>query len=279
MRFAFAPGVQCQIDWGHVGAIASGDTQRKRSGLAVLACHSRLLYRECTHAQRQETLHRGLLHAGHFFQGTPTELVHDHRLPAVLERQGPLVRFNEHFWEFLRPLQLTPLACNGAQPQEKGKVEKGASHSIRHNFWPLRTFRERTDLQAQANQWRDQVANVSVHTTTGQQPTQRFDPPAMRPFPALFPDCCDPAQAKVPTDFSMRFDGHPSPVPPWLIGKAITVKADHHHVTGSFKDQTVATHWRCWQRTQRLELPQHREAAHKHHRRHWDSQEVAAFLS
>jgi hypothetical protein len=37
-------------------------------------------------------------------------------LTAVLERQGPLVRFNEHFLEFLRPLQITPLACNMAQP-------------------------------------------------------------------------------------------------------------------------------------------------------------------
>jgi hypothetical protein len=36
---------------------------------------------------------------------------------------------------------------------------------------------------------------------------------------------------------------------------------------------------RCWQRKQRIELPQHREAAHKHHRRHWYSQEVAAFIA
>jgi hypothetical protein len=58
--------------------------------------------------------------------------------------------------------------------QEKGKVEKGAIHYIRHNFWPLRTFRDLSDLQAQANQWRDQVANVRVHSTTGQQSMQRF---------------------------------------------------------------------------------------------------------
>ena len=65
----------------------------------------------------------------------------------------------------------------------------------------------------------------------------------------------------------------------WIPGKSIVVKADHHHVTCYFKDKTVATHWRCWQRKQRIELPQHREAAQKHHRRHWYSQEVAAFVS
>ena len=41
----------------------------------------------------------------------------------------------------------------------------------------------------------------------------------------------------------MRFDGNTYTVPPWLIGKAITVKADHHQVTCYFKDKTVAT--RC----------------------------------
>jgi transposase len=279
IRFESAPGVQCQTDWGHFDSIAYGDTQRKLYCLAVIECHSRLLYLEFTHSQRQDTLHRCLLHAFHFFQGTPKELVHDNMLTAVIERQGPLIRFNEHFLEFLRPLHITPVACNVAQPQEKGKVEKGAIHYIRHNFWPLRTFRDLTDLQAQANQWRDQVANVRVHNTTGQRPIERFDPKAMRPLPDLVPDCRDQAPAKVHTDFSIRFDGNTYTVPPWLIGKTITVKADHHQVTCYFKDKTVATHLRCWQRKQRIELPQHREAAQKHHRRHWYSQEVAAFIS
>jgi transposase len=43
MRFASTPGEQCQIDWGHFGAMAYGDTQRKLYCLAVIACHSRLL--------------------------------------------------------------------------------------------------------------------------------------------------------------------------------------------------------------------------------------------
>jgi transposase len=279
IRFASAPGVQCQIDWGHFGSLASGSTTRTLSCLAVIECQSRLLSLEFPHAQRQDTLHRCLLNAFHFFQGTPQELVHDNRLTAVLERQGPLVRFNEHFLAVLRPFHITPIACNVAQPQAKGKVEKGAIHYIRHNFWPLRTFQDLPDLQAHVNQWRDQVANVRVHTTTGEPPIQRVDPKAMRPFPALFPDCRATALAKVHTDFSIRFDGHTSTVPPWLLGKSLTVQADHHHLTCDFKDKAVATHLRCWQRTQRLELPQHREAAHKHHRRPWYSQDVATFSS
>jgi transposase len=176
-----APGEQCQIDWGHFGAMAYGATARKLYGLAVIECHSRLLSLEFPHAQRQDTLHRCLLKAFHVFQGTPKALVHDNMLTAVLERQGPLVRCNEHFLAFLRPFHITPRACNVAQPPEKGQGEKGAMPYSRHNFWPLRTCRALPDLQAQANPWRDQIATVRVHATTGEPPIQRFDPTAMRP--------------------------------------------------------------------------------------------------
>jgi transposase len=279
IRFETPPGHQCQVDWGHFGALTYGNTARKLYCLAVVKGHSRLLYLEFTHSQRQETLHQCLLNAFHFFQGTPRELVHDNMLTAVLERQGPLVRFNDHFLAFLRPFKITPVACNVRQPQEKGKVEKGAIHYIRHNFWPLRTFRDLPDLQSQAIEWRDQVANARLHATTGQRPRDRFDPRAMRPLPDLLPDCRDTAQAKVHTDFCVHFDGNTYTVPPWLVGKTLTGKADHHQVTCYLKDKAVATHPRCWQRKQRLELPQHREMAHKHHRRAWHFQEVAALLS
>jgi transposase len=242
IRFESKPGVQCQIDWGHFGQMAYGNTTRKLYCLAVVECHSRMLYVEFTHSQRQETLHRCLLHAFHFFQGTPKELVHDNMLTAVIEHQGPVVRFNEQFLEFLRPFQITPIACNVGQPQEKGKVEKGAIHYIRHNFFPLRTFSNLDDLQAQANDWRDQVANRRVHSTTGWRPIERFSPEAMRPLPEFLPDCRDHAVAKVHSDFCVQFDANTYSAPPWAIGKSLSVKADHHHVTLYFKEKAIATH-------------------------------------
>ncbi len=216
IRFESDPGVQCQIDWGHFGSVPYGHTQRKLYCLAVIECYSRLLYLEFTHPQRQETLHRGLLGAFRFFQGTAKELVHDNMLTAVIEHQGPVVRFNEQFLEFLRPFHINPIACNVNQPQEKGKVEKGAIHYIRHNFWPLRSFTTLDDLQAQANQWRDQVANRRVHRTTGFRPIERFDPQAMRPLPEFLPDCRDTAVAKVHRDFAVQFDGNAYSAPPWV---------------------------------------------------------------
>lgn len=280
IRFESAPGEQCQVDWGHFGAIDYGNTARKLYCLAVTESHSRMLFLEFGHSQSQQALHRGLFHAFTFFGGAPKELVHDNMLTAVIERDGSLVRYNSAFLDFLRQLKISPRACNRASPHEKGKVEKGVIHYIRHNFWPLRTFADLDDLKRQADLWRDSVANVRVHATTGEKPAVRFQRSAMTPIdPALACDLRDRATAKVHVDFSVRFDGNTYTVPPWAVGRQVTIAADHQLVTIYRQERTIASHRRSWQRKQRIESPHHHQAALKGLRRQWATAEVAAFAS
>jgi transposase len=279
IRFESQPGEQCQLDWGHFGSLSYGNTSRKLYALAVIECHSRMLYLEFTHSQRQETLHRALLNAFRFFGGCPRELVHDNMLTAVVERDGPLVRFNEAFLEFLRPFHVIPRPCNVGQAHDKGKIKKGAIHYIRHNFWPLRSFRDLDDLQTQANQWRDEVANQRVHATTGERPSDRFQPESMRPLPDLRPDCRDTAPAKVHPDFSIHFDGNTYSVLPWLIGKTVIAKADQKTLTVYFKEKAVATHQPTFERHRRIELPHHVEDARRRRNHKWLSEDVAILMS
>jgi len=279
VRFESAPGHQCQIDWGHFGSIAYGNTKRRLYCMAVIESHSRLLYLEFTHSQRQETLHRCLLNAFRFFGGTPRELVSDNMLTAVIERDGSLIRYNESFLEFLRPFAIVPYACNVRSPHEKGKVEKGAIHYIRYNFFPLRSFDDLKDLQHQADQWRDHVANIRLHSTTGERPIDRFKSQAMRSLPPFLPDCRDTASAKVYPDFSVRFDANSYTVPPWAIGRLVIVKADTQTLAVYLKNKVIATHVRSYKRKVRIELPAHHEAARKQQRRFWQSQYVGAFIS
>lgn len=259
--------------------LAYGNTKRKLYCFAVTECHSRMLYLEFTHSQKQEVLHRCLVNAFSFFGGCPKELVSDNMLTAVLERQGPVIRYNEAFLTFLLPFKVIPRACNKMSPHEKGKVEKGVIHYIRHNFWPLRTFKDIYDVQAQAEQWRDTVANVRLHATTGQRPVDRFRREALNPLPAILPDCRESSPVKVHVDFSVRFDGNTYTVPPWAVGKEALVSADHDTVNVLIKEKTIATYARCWERKRRIESPHHREAALKGLRKHWASQEVAVIVS
>jgi transposase len=279
LRFESPPGQQFQIDWGHFGSLVYGKTPRKLYGLAVIEAHSRMLYAEFTHSQKQETLHQGLLNAFRFFQGTPKEIVTDNMLTAVLEREGAIIRFNEAFLEFLRPFQITPRACHPYQPHEKGKIEKGGIHYLRHNFWPLRTFTDLPDINRQLRHWLDTQANCRLHSTTGERPIDRFKPEALQTLPEFTPDCRQTLSVKVHSDFAVRFDGNFYSVPPWAIGKTVIVKADHQAVTIYLKEKALATHTRCWEKKQRIEHSVHREAACKRRPQEWLATEVSAFIS
>jgi len=278
IRVESPPGKQVQIDWGHFGSLSYGDTKRKLYALAVIESFSRMLYVEFTHSQKQEALHQGLLNAFKFFGGSPEQIVVDNMLTAVIERQGSLIRFNEAFLDFLRVFKITPRACNVRAPHEKGKIENSIKY-LRQNFWPLRSFADLEDVQAQVVKWLDTIANVRIHQTTGQQPKERFSTVCMRPLPPLLPDCRETSRVLVHKDFAVRFDANAYSTPPWTVGKKVILKADHRTVTIYYQLKKIATHLRCWNRKYRIETPSHREQVKKLRKQLWQSKHVAVFSS
>ena len=278
IRFESPPGKQMQIDWGHFGSLSYGDDKRKLYALAVIESYSRMSYVEFTHSQKQEALHQCLLNAFKFFGGTPEEIVVDNMVTAVIEREGSLIRFNEAFLDFLRPFKIVPVACNVRSPQEKGKIENIIKY-LRHNFWPLRSFMDLKDVQAQAIKWLDTVANVRIHQTTGQRPKDRFSQVALRALPEPLPDCRETSRCLVHKDFAVRFDGNAYTTSPWCIGKKLTLKADKTTVTIYHQHKPVAAHSRSWKRKERIEIPYHREQVKKLKKKLWQDKQIAAFSS
>jgi transposase len=278
IRFESQPGEQMQVDWGHFGSLNYQGTTRKLYALAVVESHSRMLYVQFTHCQKQEVLHQCLLSAFQFFSGTPKELVVDNMLTAVKERQGRLIRFNERFLDFLRPFSILPRACNVCAAYEKGKVERSIGY-LRKNFWPLRSFSDLGDVNAQVTQWLHEVANQRLHQTTGQKPRERFKQDALKALPDLLPDCRETLQLLVHADFAVRFDGNCYTAPPWCIGRQLILKADHTLVSLYHKQKVVAQHLRCFRRYQRIELSQHTELVKKLQKKLWQDRDVSLFAA
>lgn len=278
IRFESPPGKQVQVDWGHFGSLSYGQTKRKLSALAVTESYSRMLYVQFTHSQKQEALHQGLVNAFKFFMGSPEEIVVDNMMTAVIERHGSIIRFNEAFLDFLRVFKIAPRACNVRAPHEKGKVENSIKY-LRQNFWPLRSFTDLDDVQNQAIEWLDTIANVRSHQTTGQRPIDRFSKVNMRPLPQLLPDCRETAHLLVHKDFAVRFDANAYSVPPWSLGKKVTLKADNRSVSIYYQQKQIATHPRCWNRKCRIETPSHREQVRKLKTQLWQSKHIAVFSS
>ena len=278
IRFESPPGQQMQIDWGHFDSLDYGTTKRKLYALAVVESYSRMLYVQFTHSQRQEVLHQALLNAFRFYGTTPEEVVVDNMLTAVTERCGRIIRFNDAFLDFLRPLKIVPVAGNIRAPNEKGKIERSIQY-IRQNFWPARTFTDLMDVQNQVNQWRDTVANVRIHHTTGEKPIDRFANVIPRPLPEGLPDCRETETVLVHKDFAVIFDGNQYTVPPWSVGKHLILKADYNTVTLYHLQKQVATHFRSWERKQRIELPSHREQVKKLQNKLWRERDIALLSS
>ena len=278
VRFESSPGEQFQVDWGHFGSLAYGDTKRKLYALVVLEAYSRMLYVQFTHSQNQAALHCGLLEAFHYFGGTSKEILVDNMLTAVTERAGAVIRFNEAFLDFLRHFGITPVACNPGAPNEKGKVESGVKY-VRRNFWPMREFKDLEDVQNQVLHWLETVANVRRHQTTGERPADRFKTVSLRKLPPLLPDCREVETLKVHSDFSVRFGGNTYTVPPWAVGKQVVLKADNGTVSIYHKERLIAAHSRSWFRHRRIELPAHRDQVKKLRKRVREDRKVMVFLS
>ena len=58
--------------------------------------------------------------------------------------------------------------------QTKGKVESGVKY-VRRNLWPSLRFTDDTDLNRQALEWCDVVANARVHGTTYRAPWEMLE--------------------------------------------------------------------------------------------------------
>jgi hypothetical protein len=132
----------------------------------------------------------------------------------------------------------------------KGKVERAGIGHARQNFWPLREFTDLADVNRQAREWRDQVANQRLHRETRQRPIDRFQPDALRLLPTILPDYRDSVEALVHKDMRVQFDGNRYCVPPRFVGRRITLKADSGSVTIYDRFQEIVAYPRCWRRGQ-----------------------------
>jgi transposase len=247
VRVEPGPGERFDIDWGHFGALLYNGTPRKLYAFCLVEAHSRKIHLEFTHSQSFETFVRCHIHAFEEFGGCARELWFDNLATAVAEHEGNLVRFNPRFLAFAREYSFVPRACHVAAAWEKGKVERAIGY-VRQNFWPLRSFADLADVNAQARHWVHEIANQRKHRETGQAPEQRFQREFLRPIPLLAPDYRDTAEALVHKDLRLSFDGNRYCVPPRYVGHKLTVKANSTSVAIYDQSKELVCYARSWER-------------------------------
>ncbi len=109
-----------------------------------------------------------------YFGGRPEECVYDQTKLVVLHEQYRELDLNPAFAAYATAAGFRIYACEGYDPESKGKVEAGVKY-VKGNALAGEVFDDRDHLEAHVRQWLDGVANVRQHGTTGEAPRVRFE--------------------------------------------------------------------------------------------------------
>jgi transposase len=266
----YQPGEAMQVDWGDAGRLVIGQTVRRVSVFVAVLCYSRLCYIEFSLSQRKADFYRAVVHALSFFQGSPRKIIFDNLKAAVLSGSGRYARLHPEFLALCGHFYMEPIACAARDPESKGIVEGGVRY-VKRSALAGRSEELVTweDYRRLAPQWRDEVANTRLHAATKERPIDRFpkERPALRSLPAIPFDTDEILPVVVTPHARVHYDGNRYSVPPALVRKPVTLRANVDEVRILDQGQEVARHERCYEKGQLRIHPDHRLAALKMRRR------------
>ena len=243
----YEPGRMLQVDWADFGFAIPGCARRVSAFVAGLA-FSRLLFIVFTLSQAMGSFLRCMDKALRFFGGRTQVDVFDNMKTVVLQRSGRTVAFHPRFVEYAQARGIGISACTPRRPTEKPYVERPIGF-VRTRFWPGRHFSDLFQLNAQATQWRDDIANNRVHEETGMVPSLVFahqEKAALKPLLATEFDTDDLVSAGVTKTFRVSFDRNDYTVPWRLHSQPVLVRANDDQVTILLERKPIALHRRSW---------------------------------
>jgi len=238
----FAPGEAAQVDFGAGPALldpAAGEPRRTWCFVMTL-CFSRHQYVEFVWDQTVATWLGCHRRAFEWFAAVPERLIIDNPKCAITRAciHDPLVQ--RAYAEAAEGYGFRIDPCPPADPQKKGIVEAGVKY-VKGNFLPTRSFRDLSDLNAQARAWALQEAGTRIHGTTRERPLERFEleKPLMRGLPAIAPDLGSWHGVTVHRDCHVQHERVLYSVPFTLVGKRLWLRATDGAVS-IFEDYRLA---------------------------------------
>jgi transposase len=269
LTLTFAPGECAQVDWGQFGSIAVGNTRRRLSFFVMVLCHSRMLYVQFTPAETMEHFLDCHVNALNYFTGSPAKVMPDNLRSAVLRRiagQGPLL--NPRYKDLADHYGFEVTPCGVAQPQAKGRVENAVGY-VKKNFLAGRELASLDQLNIDARQWLDTIANVRLHGTTHRQPAELFaaEKAKLKPLPIRPYDVAVVRPARANSQFRVILDTNSYSVPAEHAGAAVTLGLYPGHVCIYHQNKLIARHVRSYDRHQDIEHPDHPKALLQQRRR------------
>jgi transposase len=179
------PGVQCQVDPGELREVLIGGVATVVYFVVFVLSFSRLMYVGTSRRPIDTGTFIGLHDAAfRYFGGCPEECVYDQTRLVVLSEQYRELELNERFAQYATSAGFRIRACQGYDPESKGKVEAGVKY-VKHDGLYGEQFEDWAAMEQHLQRWLEAVANARTHGTTGQVPRAYFDAEErakMRPY-------------------------------------------------------------------------------------------------
>ena len=175
MRSETAPGEQAQVDWGSLGYVGADGKKHRVWAFVMTMGWSRACYVELVRRADTAAFIQCHVNAFEYLGGVPRRCLYDNAKVVTLGKdEDGQVEWNLRMLDFARRLGFDIRLCRPYRAQTKGKVESGVKY-VRRNMWPSMRFTDDADLNRQALEWCDTVANARVHGTTYRVPWEMLD--------------------------------------------------------------------------------------------------------
>lgn len=256
------PAEQAQVDWADFGRRKVRGGTRRLFAFVMVLSFSRHLFVRFSFDARLPSFLAGHVEAFTAFGGVPRRLLYDNLKSAVLERVGEGIRFHPRLLGLADAHRYDPRPVAPRRGNEKGRVERSIRY-LRGAFFPLRAHLELDALNAEARRWCAGVAACRPWPQDRRLTVEqawRQEQPLLLPLPADRFPCHEQIVACVRRTPYVAFDANRYSIPHDRIDRTLTILADLDEIRIFDRETEIATHRRCWDKGQLIELPQHLEA-------------------
>jgi transposase len=245
VRFETPPGKQMQSDWGKLWTVVAGLRQMVHFIVNQLG-FSRRFHFWCTDSEDAEHTYEGIIRSFEYFGGSAAEVLVDNQKTAVVShRAGRRVEYNQGFTDLAGHYGFTPRACKPHRAQTKGKDERMVGY-IKGNFFKrYRSFESLEHMNALAERWLREEADLRLHGTVKEVVSDRFkrEAPCLGRLPAVRFDTSYREQRSVAWDGYIDVRGNRYSVPSALCGTVVAIRVSLAGLLSVYAgDEKVAEH-------------------------------------
>ena len=262
MRLEHRPGEEAQFDWSPY-MVWIGDEQVRVKAFSMVLPFSSWMFLRFALDETLDTLIA--LHEEAFSElGAIPALCSYDNMTTVGRHIGPGdVKLNARFAAFAKHYGFAIKLIEPGRPNQHASVERHFSY-VENNCLKRRRsrFDDLTDLNRHATWWCHEVANLRVHGTTRQRPSDLLERERvyMLPLPHQRPTIYRSLERVVGQDFCVQVDNKHYSVHPQHIGRQAEVRLFPEHLEVFISGRPVGSHPLLTERGERSILPEHEEA-------------------